>query len=111
MKCKKICIMLTSCFLCLAFTTCYGRNYGHTIERNTHENDQITYNGKIVALSSSAIQINVYGPGCEGMLQFNRDTWRPQVSHAVGDVISFILSGECSDEKSVLTVESKKENP
>jgi hypothetical protein len=103
--------MLTSCFLFLAFTTCYGRNYEHAMTHNIHKNDQVTYNGKIVALTSSAIQINVYGPGCEGLLKFNRDTWRTQVTYAVGDVISFILSGECSDEKSVLTVESKKVNP
>jgi|GEM_PF-5207871 hypothetical protein len=68
--------------------------------------DHIIYRGIILRLDSSSIYIKIHGPVCAGQRQFKRDGWAGQGAHSVGDKINFILSGDCTDVNTVLTVES-----
>lgn len=108
MKGKRHYAILFFCLIFFSATICYGRNYKNAIEHQVQKHDQVTYKGKIVSVESTGISVEIYGPGCNGLSQFKRDTWRPQVSYGAGDTITFVLSGECFDENSVLTVESKR---
>lgn len=108
MQFRKNILFLVSCFVVLAFGVVYARDFPNEIHHNIQSHDQVTYFGKIVNVEANNIVVNIFGPGCAGVTKFKRDNWRQQVSYKEGDVVTFALSGECSDDKSVLTVESRR---
>lgn len=71
-----------------------------------HGHDHIIYRGKVLRLEPSAIHVEVLGPACTGRRQFKRDSWAGQGAHSVGSKIDFILSGDCTNTNTVLTVEA-----
>lgn len=68
--------------------------------------DHIVYRGKVLRLDSATISVDIHGPACAGRRQFKRDTWAGQGAHSVGSKINFILSGDCTNTNTVLTVEA-----
>lgn len=68
--------------------------------------DHIIYRGKVLRLDPTTISVDVRGPACTGQRQFKRDNWAGQGTHSVGEMIHFILSGDCTNVNTVLTVEA-----
>ncbi len=71
-----------------------------------HNRDHIIYRGKVLRLEPTIIYVEILGPACAGRRQFKRASWTGQGEHSVGSKIEFILSGDCTNTNTVLTVEA-----